>query len=128
MCAQALFMSPLKAFSAQFVKGKARGRLLGFPTINFDTSKIPEDLEFGVYRVEIFVDEKWYPGVAHYGPNSTFGDQKPTFEVHILKYERALSGARSGFVRIHEKIRDTKKFASKEELKKQIGKDIALIY
>jgi riboflavin kinase/FMN adenylyltransferase len=105
------------------VTGAGRGEGLGFPTANLDVSSgqaIPPD---GVYAGLAHIDGKVYHAMTNIGRNPTFGNTERTIESYLIDY--------SGDLYRHElsvdfvaRIRDEKKFASVEELKKQIAEDV----
>ncbi len=72
-------------FSGVVEHGEARGRTLGFPTLNI---RIPEEkihLPHGVYAAYSTVDGVRYPAVADVGIRPTFGDLTSAIaEVHLL--------------------------------------------
>ena len=112
-------------FSSDIIHGDARGRKLGFPTLNV---KIPEEklkLPNGVYAVYNYIDGVKYASVTNIGVRPTFGlDDKGTFvESYLLNASGNFYGetARLEFV---EMLREEKRFSSAEELKIQINKDI----
>lgn len=112
-------------FSSDIIHGDARGRKLGFPTLNV---KIPEEklkLPNGVYAVYNYIDGVKYSSVTNIGVRPTFGlDDKGTFvESYLLNASGNFYGetARLEFV---EMLREEKRFSSAEELKTQINKDI----
>lgn len=112
-------------FSSDIIHGDARGRKLGFPTLNV---KIPEEklkLPNGVYAVYNYIDGVKYASVTNIGVRPTFGlDDKGTFvESYLLNASGNFYGetARLEFV---EMLREEKRFSSAEELKNQINKDI----
>ena len=112
-------------FSSDIIHGDARGRKLGFPTLNV---KIPEEklkLPNGVYAVYNYIDGVKYASVTNIGVRPTFGlDDKGTFvESYLLNASGNFYGetARLEFV---EMLREEKRFSSAEELKDQITKDI----
>jgi riboflavin kinase/FMN adenylyltransferase len=78
-----------------------RGRVLGFPTANLDIRS-----------------QQALPGTR-----PTFGEGEKTVETHLLNYKGDLYGKdmRLEFV---QKLRDEQRFASSEELKIQIEKDV----
>jgi riboflavin kinase/FMN adenylyltransferase len=105
------------------VTGRNRGgRLLGFPTANLE---ILDELcpKTGIYAVKVDVADTVFQGVANIGYSPTFNDHQFTVEVHILDFNQAIYGQkiRVNFVR---RIRDEMKFASIDELKRQISADI----
>lgn len=112
-------------FSSDIIHGDARGRKLGFPTLNV---RIPEEklkLPNGVYAVYNYIDGVKYASVTNIGVRPTFGlDDKGTFvESYLLNASGNFYGetARLEFVEI---LREEKRFSSAEELKNQINKDI----
>lgn len=109
-------------------KGDQRGRTLGFPTAN-----IKPDVDFypktGVYACQVsssvFGAEK-KTAVMNIGINRTFveGDRNPIkVEVHLLDFNGDLYG-RTMKVEFCHYLREEQKFASLEELKKQIALDV----
>lgn len=112
-------------FSSDIIHGDARGRKLGFPTLNV---KIPEEklkLPNGVYAVYNYIDGVKYASVTNIGVRPTFGlDNKGTFvESYLLNASGNFYGetARLEFV---EMLRKEIRFESADDLIKQINKDI----
>lgn len=107
------------------VKGRERGRLLGFPTANVDMLKqVPP--KPGVYAVEVEIEGEWYAGAANFGWNPTFGDPTPSLEVHVLDFEGDLYG-KDITVRFVERIRDERRFPGPEALVAQIQRDVETV-
>lgn len=104
------------------IPGHSRGRDIGFPTANITT---PNELppREGVYAVTILVEGKEYRGAANIGKNPTFGDDVPSYEVHILDFDGDLYG-KFLKMRFLKRVRDEVKFKTVEELKAQIKKDV----
>ena len=98
----------------------AVGRTLGFPTANLRISQeklIPAN---GVYAVATELGA----GVMNIGRRPTLDNgTNLSIEVHIMNYEGNLYGKELHLSFI-ERIREEKKFASLDELKAQIQKDI----
>ncbi len=68
----------------QVIRGKGRGKILDYPTINLKTPPaklLPKD---GVYSVRMQVQNKGYFGMLHIGPRPTFGDSSRSTEVHLF--------------------------------------------
>jgi riboflavin kinase/FMN adenylyltransferase len=103
--------------------GQHRGMSLGFPTANLEgiETLIPGN---GVYAVRVQDDGRSWPGAANVGPNPTFGEETRKLEVHLIGFEGDLYGRKLdlGFV---ARLRDTRRFASKEDLAAQLRTDIA---
>jgi riboflavin kinase (EC 2.7.1.26) len=104
------------------VRGSGRGSSLGYPTANLGPSE-NLCLKEGVYAVMV---NGQFLGVANYGFRPTFDGKTKVLEVHILDFERNLRGERLK-VEFLSFLREEKKFSSKDELIKQIEKDIAIV-
>jgi len=110
----------------EVVKGKGRGKNLGFPTANleFPSSKlIPAP---GVYAVWVYFKGKKFKGAMNIGTKPTFEDKELTVEVHIFDFKEEIYGETLE-VEIIKRIREEKRFSSLEALKEQIQKDCAII-
>ncbi len=112
------------------LKGKVitsdkRGRNLGFPTANLDIpitsgQALPGN---GVYATITHVDGKQFLSATNIGTRPTFGGENKAVETHLLNYSGDLY-SKEIMVEFVQKLRDERRFASTEELKAQIGKDI----
>lgn len=105
------------------IHGNEIGRTLRFPTIN---QAIPEKTvlpRFGVYLTEVEVFGKTYRGVSNVGVKPTVGNKEPLMETHILDFSGDLYGE-SLKVKLIKFLREEKKFASLNELKRQVDFDI----
>lgn len=104
-------------------RGDARGVGLGFPTANVQPQNrvIPHD---GVYVTATLIEGQWRRSVTNIGVRPTFGDAlAPSVETHVLDWSGDLYGDVLR-VRFLHRLRDEKKFASIEELKTQIERDV----
>ena len=104
------------------VRGSGRGSSLGYPTANLGPSE-NLCLKEGVYAVRV---NEQFLGVANYGFRPTFDGKTKVLEVHILDFEGNLRGERLK-VEFLSFLREEKKFSSKDELIKQIERDIAIV-
>jgi riboflavin kinase/FMN adenylyltransferase len=109
------------------VEGAKRGRTLGFPTANL---KLREDNKLvpmnGVYFVRVSLENEidLYYGVANIGLRPTFNNvTEPITEVYILDFSKEIYGKKIT-VEFINRLRDEKKFASKEELERNIKLDV----
>lgn len=112
------------SFTGSIVSGATRGRILGFPTANIELAEksklIPAK---GVYAVQCVVEGKTVYGVMNIGNRPTFEkDGDLVIEVHLFHFEKDIY-KKDIEVRLVERLRDEKKFESKEELVYQIEKD-----
>ena len=128
--------------------GNAIGTKLGFPTANIRLNSSKQLPPSGVYAVEVHLQAQQssgnaifecsdlqgvpcqstlYKGVANIGTNPTVGNDYLSLEVHLLDfqgdlYDKALTISFQSF------LREEKKFASLEELQKQIAEDVSRVF
>ena len=112
-------------FSGPIIHGDARGRKLGFPTLNV---KIPEGklaLSNGVYAVNAVIDGVRYASVTNVGVRPTFGleDKGVVAEAFLLNAAGNFYGENAKLEFI-EMLREERRFDSAEALKEQISRDI----
>ena len=124
--------------------GNAIGAKLGFPTANIRLNSAKKLPASGVYAVEVHLQAQQsssvaifersdlqgvphrsapYKGVANIGTNPTVGNDHLSLEVHLLDFQGDLYGQPLTISFLHF-LREEKKFASLDELKKQITEDI----
>ena len=105
------------------VSSSRRGRLLGFPTANLDIGTEQALPVNGVYATIAQIGGERLLSVTNIGTRPTFGDSQKTIETHLLDYSGDLydKNLKVSFV---QRLRDEKRFASSQELKEQISKDI----
>ncbi len=111
-------------FHGKVVKGVARGTILGFPTANIEIENkrklIPKN---GVYIVECKIQDDTVYGVMNIGVRPTFSDTTSVIiEVHLIEFNKNIYDEEIK-VSLLKRLRDEKKFESKEELIYQIEKD-----
>lgn len=111
------------AIDGVVVHGEGRGRQLGCPTANLETTN--EQLPaWGIYATRATVDGVVYPSVTNVGIRPTIGDNRLTVETHLLDASRDLYGRsmRVAFVRW---LREERKYPSLDALADQIREDCA---
>ena len=104
-------------------RGAERGRQLGFPTANLHPQNrvIPRN---GVYVTGTLIEGVWRRSVTNVGVRPTFGAElEPSVETFVMNWTGDLYG---DVVRIRflYRLRDERRFASIDELKKQIHRDV----
>lgn len=107
------------------VRGDGRGRTLGYPTANLDLAGELRPTS-GVYGAAVDVDGRAWPAVVNIGGRPTFHPEAGAalaVEAHLVGFAGDLYG-RSLEVRLLGRIRDERRFASAEELKAQIARDV----
>jgi riboflavin kinase/FMN adenylyltransferase len=106
------------------VRGRGRGRSLGFPTANIQpsTELVPPP---GVYAVQLRIggNDALLPGVANLGFRPTFAEKEFAIEVHLFDYEGSLYGERVQ-ISFARRIRDEMRFDGPDALVAQINKDV----
>jgi riboflavin kinase/FMN adenylyltransferase len=111
------------------IRGDGRGRTLGFPTANIDLEGelLPPP---GVYQVVTTLRGERRAAVANIGVRPTFlpdgaeGPAVPILEVYVPGVDFEFYGERME-VELVRKIRDERRFPSKEALVAQIKQDVA---
>ncbi len=108
----------------EVVKGYQNGRTIGFKTANMHLACpyfLPKN---GVYTALAYVHQKKYMSMINVGVHPTIEPLKhPLIEVHILDFDEDIY-LENIEIEIVSFIRDEKKFASLEDLKEQLQKDL----
>ena len=108
--------------TGKVVKGKKRGRKIGFPTCNINLNDyiVPR---LGVYSVIAETDSFRKKGIANIGYRPTFNGQNLLLEVNIFGINKNLYNK---VIKVHflKFIRAEKKFKNLEHLRKQIKLDV----
>ncbi len=99
------------------------GKELGFPTANLTPvdELIPKK---GVYAVKVHINNVEYNGVCNIGINPTFGGTSLSIETYILDFSRDIVGEKFT-IKFISRLRDEETFKSRDELSRQIEKDVA---
>ena len=109
--------------SGRVIQGAQRGRTIGFPTLNLGPPPARKLLPpEGVYAVRVQTPRGPVGGMMNLGPRPTFGDAAISLEVHLFDTNGDFYGTdvRIDFVK---RLRETRKFASAEQLKAQLQHD-----
>ncbi|TET64465.1 MAG: riboflavin biosynthesis protein RibF [Candidatus Stahlbacteria bacterium] len=104
--------------SGKVIKGKGKGKKLGFPTINIRVQKeklIPLD---GVYRVKVPMHNKEFLGAMFCHHN--------LLEIHLLNFSGNLY-KKEVSIKLFKRIRNVRKFSTAEALQRAIARDIEVI-
>ncbi len=105
--------------------GRRLGRQLGFPTANLEVGTDVK-ADAGVYASEAEVDGRRFRAMSNLGSNPTVGETPRRLETHLFDFSGDLYGRRMR-VRLLRKIREERRFASVEALRRQIEEDYRLI-
>lgn len=106
----------------RIVRGQERGRTLGFPTANLHPQNrvIPRN---GVYVTATLIEGAWRRSITNVGTRPTFErEAEPSVETYVMNWSGDLYGDVLR-VRFLGRLRDEKRFASIEDLKRQIAHD-----
>lgn len=114
--------------SGEVIEGQKLGRQIGFRTANLVYPPELIDIPFGVYSVNVKVDDEIFKGITNFGICPTVCETKThSLETHILEFNRDIYG-KTIEVEFLKMIRQEKKFSSVDALKNQINKDIKSVY
>jgi riboflavin kinase/FMN adenylyltransferase len=113
------------SLAATVIEGQRLGRQLGFPTANLDIVGLALPPS-GVYAGIGHAGAMRYPAVMNVGfrPTIDVAQSKLRVEVHLLDFAGELYGEEVEFECL-ERLRPEKRFASLEDLRAQIQKDVA---
>ena len=114
------------AITGEVIHGKARGRLIGFPTANVAIGKYCY-LAKGVYGVEVEIKGQRYKGMANIGMNPTFNDIfEMSLEIYIFDFHQDIYGEEMQvFFKFFE--RPEERFNDVDDLIKEMQHDEAYI-
>jgi riboflavin kinase/FMN adenylyltransferase len=121
----AQMLGHLHRIEGKVITGEQRGRELGYPTANQDTSGLHQP-KFGVYAV--FVDvltgphKGRYQGAASIGVRPMFGANQPNCETYLFDFKGDLYGAHIS-VALVDYLRGEETFDSLEALITQMDAD-----
>lgn len=106
------------------VAGDSRGRSLGFPTANIAIGLDRALPAFGVYVTRAYVRENAFASCTNIGVRPTFDlETRPTVETYILDFDEDIYGEEIRIEILH-RLRSEIRFASAEELVRQMHRDI----
>ncbi|MGK2962804.1 MAG: bifunctional riboflavin kinase/FAD synthetase [Gemmatimonadaceae bacterium] len=113
----------LYSVSGTVIAGDARGRKLGFATVNLSPPPARKLLPpEGVYAVMLQTPIGRFGGMLNLGPRPTFDDAAPSIEAHLFDVHANFYGARVrvDFVKF---LRETRRFPNPAALVGQLEKD-----
>ena len=103
-------------------KGKGRGKILDYPTINLQTPPAKLLLKDGVYAAKVQIQGKNHFGMLHIGAKPTFGDSSQSTEVHLLDAELEQIDSKVCLF-VESWIREVQRFDTPALLKDQLRVD-----
>jgi riboflavin kinase/FMN adenylyltransferase len=111
-------------FDGIVVEGDKVGRSIGYPTVNLKPVKENKVMPMeGIYCVRVVYNGNVHHGMMYHGfrPTLTAGLRR-ALEVHIFDFDKNIYGDKLK-ISFLTRLRDDKKFATKQELIDQIDKD-----
>jgi riboflavin kinase/FMN adenylyltransferase len=105
------------------LRGKGRGRQLGFPTANLKPER-PLILAPGVYAARASWAEREAGAVVNVGVRPTFGEGEYWVEAYLLEFSESLYDKVLTLAFL-ERIRAEQKFPDVEALRAQVARDVA---
>ena len=116
-------------FTTKQVKGRGRGKLLGYPTINLE---VPPHFELadGVYAAWVTIQGTKFRGALHWGPIPTFDESQKSLEVYVLgvdDHDLAHADLSAITVEPIARLRSIGKFATIAALTRQIELDVIAV-
>lgn len=123
--ANALATAPYR-LTGEVIHGAKRGAAIGFPTANLGgiATLLPAAGVYAAHATVIDGPGGRFPAAVHIGPNATFGETTVSIEAHLIGFAGDLYG-RTLHVDFLERVRDTRRFASVDDLKAQLSADVA---
>lgn len=118
----------------KIIKGKGRGKEMGFPTLNFKIDELKILPPYGVYAGELKIEGEVFEGAIYFGRRPTFEEKEEVLEVYIIddnrfrNIEKFLKKEVKYKITFLDFIRKEIKFEKEEDLINQIKKDVELIY
>jgi riboflavin kinase/FMN adenylyltransferase len=120
---------PIQALGRRFVvdgvvvAGAGRGAELGYPTANLEVSPRMQLPAEGVYAGRAYVADATYVAAVNIGTNPTFGGEPLHVEAYLLDFEGDIRGQPIA-VEFWRRLRDEKRFGSRQALAAQIAADV----
>ncbi len=111
------------SLEGRVIAGSGRGEELGFPTANIDIDPLQALPSDGVYATLAYIDDQPRQSITNIGVRPTFGETERAVEVYIFDYDGELY-RRNLKVDIIERLRSEQRFATADELAKQVTEDI----
>ena len=121
--ANALLGSPYMVMG-DVIRGRGKGREMGFPTANLQLSAEKIRLSEGVYATSVIIKGVQYEGLTNVGGRPTFDDLDFNIETFVLDYEG--SPLYNSEIKLYfiDRIRSITKYQNMEELSLQIKFDL----
>ncbi len=111
----------------EVMHGKALGRTVGMPTANLGAPDCKLKPPSGVYATSVAVDDEVFKAMTNIGKRPSVDDfDYVTIEAFILDFSRDIYG-KEIVLEVYKFVRGVIKFASLEDVQKQVQKDIQTV-
>src|SRR3989344_8711487 len=115
--------------TARQIRGKGRGKLIGYPTINLEIPQVLQGstLQEGIWAAWVVIAGKKYQGALHFGPVPTFGESAKSLDAFLLDAsDDDLVGVEGEAIELIPiaRLRDIENFDTTEALTAQISRDV----
>ena len=111
------------SISGKVVRGKGRGKHLGFPTANLSYDKQKVIPNNGVYLTLVKVRNIYVWGLTNIGTNPTFGSDELCIETHLIGFDGNIYG-KNLTICFLDRIRDEIQFKDADSLIDQMQQDM----
>lgn len=115
-------------YTTQVIKGKGRGKGIGFPTFNL---QIPSNLllKSGIYACWVWIEDVKYRGAMHYGPIPTFNETTLSLEIFVLDFQPNDANDPTTLISFTpvKYLRPIKTFSLSQALTRQISLDVSRV-
>ncbi|UCE42681.1 MAG: bifunctional riboflavin kinase/FAD synthetase [Candidatus Aminicenantes bacterium] len=118
-----LFLGRPYEIEGTVIRGKSRGKRLGFPTANIHPSN--DISPPGVFISKVRIGSRAYPSITHVGSKPTFNEKDIMIESYVIDYNKSLYKKKLR-VFFLKKIREEKKFETSEALSLRIKEDLEI--
>lgn len=120
------FLGKPYSIIGKVIRGKGRGKKLGFATANIKIDTEYLSPKKGVYESRTIYNGKIYGSLTNIGENPTFGDIDFSIETHILDFDEDIYG-KTIEIELIKYIREEVKFDNVSNLINQVKIDIKII-
>lgn len=122
------FLTSFMKITSHQIKGKGRGKFLGFPTINLEIPagfELDEGIYSGIAIITASPKPRGYLAAIHFGPVPTFNEQEKSLEIFLIDAKDLPKSPIDNLtLEIKNRIREIKKFETEDLLKEQIEEDV----
>ena len=117
------YLGRMYSLTGTVVKGNQIGRTIGYPTANIKPEEQDKLIPFdGIYAIVAEIAKQRYKGMLYIGMQPTIDGTKRTIEANLFDFDKDIYGTEIT-IYFFKYLRGDQKFASLDEVKKQIQLD-----